>query len=251
MSIEIELPARPNGARSAGLLEFAVTRLLMRQTTVSAVETISPRFRLIDLSSPAFRGAAWLPGHKIQVKLDGGLVARTYTPFQWNRQEGSTRILAYTHGFRPGSEWVKTVQRGAQRRVFGPRPSMDLANLPNEIVFFGDETSIGLAAAAYHGLNAASTFHWVFEVSSPSESRQAFEAIGIPAPVLIERRVDDSHLPDIEAAILQRWSDSAQFVLSGKAQSIQFISRSLKASGINPKRLRVKAYWAVGKVGLD
>jgi ferric-chelate reductase (NADPH) len=45
--------------------------------------------------------------------------------------------------------------------------------------------------------------------------------------------------------------DSAHFILSGKAQSIQVIGRALKETGIAPRRLRTKAYWAPGKKGLD
>jgi NADPH-dependent ferric siderophore reductase len=46
-------------------------------------------------------------------------------------------------------------------------------------------------------------------------------------------------------------TDPTHFILSGKAQSIQFVSRALKERGIPPRRLRTKAYWAPGKKGLD
>lgn len=43
----------------------------------------------------------------------------------------------------------------------------------------------------------------------------------------------------------------AQLVLTGKASSIQRVSRALKAAGVASSRMRTKAYWAPGKTGLD
>jgi hypothetical protein len=40
-------------------------------------------------------------------------------------------------------------------------------------------------------------------------------------------------------------------VLSGKATSIQRLSKQLRQLGISRGRLQTKAYWAPGKAGLD
>jgi len=40
-------------------------------------------------------------------------------------------------------------------------------------------------------------------------------------------------------------------VLTGKAQSIQYVSRALKIAGVGSSRIKAKAYWAPGKTGLD
>ena len=234
-----------------GAVEFAVTRLLMRKATVVAAESISPAFRLIDLGGHDFRKRVWSPGHKVQVKFEGGLIARTYTPFRWNSSEGTMRILTYTHCKGPGSDWASTVQRGAQRWVFGPRPSVNLAELTPGTILFGDETSIGLAAAANEVFGVSGAVRCVFEVNSRIESAMACEALGIHAPVLIERCSSDNHLCDVQAAIMQHWNETSQIILTGKAQSIQLLMRALKASGVDRRRVRAKAYWAVGKVGLD
>ena len=49
------------------------------------------------------------------------------------------------------------------------------------------------------------------------------------------------------------WNAAAdvRFVLTGQAQSIQRISRALKAAGVGSARILAKAYWAPGKAGLD
>ncbi len=90
----------------SGLMERAVTRLLMRPARVSAVDAPMPRFRLIELQGEALKDCAWRPEHKIQIKLDGGLATRTYTPIHWNETRGAALILAYIPGHgraAPGS----------------------------------------------------------------------------------------------------------------------------------------------------
>lgn len=83
-----------------------------------------------------------------------------------------------------------------------------------------------------------------------ADSRPILNTLGIGADV-IERRPDDAHLSEVKRVIEPLIDDSAHFILSGKAQSIQVINRGLKERSITPRRLRMKAYWALGKNGLD
>jgi ferric-chelate reductase (NADPH) len=64
----------------------------MRSARVSAVTTLSAHFRFIDFEAEALKNCAWAPGQKIQIKLDGGLATRTYTPIHWDRARGATRM---------------------------------------------------------------------------------------------------------------------------------------------------------------
>jgi NADPH-dependent ferric siderophore reductase len=232
------------------LFERTITRLLMRSAQVSSVTTLSENFRLIDLRGEALKAASWSPGDKIQIKLDGGLATRTYTPLHWDEAAGATRIVAYCHGAGPGSAWARAVQVGDERAIFGPRGSLDLGQLGAAPILFGDETSFGLAAALL-GAEPASGARFVFEVNSASESRSVLAALGLPHSALIERRPDDAHQNEVAAAIASLASATTTFVLSGKAQRIQHLSRALKSQGVARRRLRSKAYWSPGKVGLD
>ncbi len=136
----------------SSLMERAVTRLLMRSARVSAVDAPMPRFRLIELQGEALKDCAWRPGHKIQIKLDGGLATRTYTPIRWTETHGTALILAYIPGHGPGSAWARAAERGDERHLLGPRRSMELDDLVDACVMFGDETSFGLAAVAQDSL---------------------------------------------------------------------------------------------------
>jgi NADPH-dependent ferric siderophore reductase len=219
----------------------------MRSATVASLETLSDRFRLIGFTGEGLRGAAWRPGQKIQVKIGGGLTARTYTPIAWDAAGGATSILAWLHGDGPASAWIRSLAAGQQCQFLGPRASLDLADLCGRFVLFGDETSFGLAASVA-GLGEGT---FLFEASSAAECAPVLARLGVTATVS-ERRPGDAHLGDVEAEIVRRAADAqVRFILTGKAQSIQRISHALKGVGVGSARIHAKAYWAPGKMGLD
>jgi NADPH-dependent ferric siderophore reductase len=222
----------------------------MRPARVAAIETLSPHFRLVDLEGDALRNVAWTAGQKVQVAMGSGLSARTYTPMSWDADSGRTRMLTFAHGEGPGSRWANGLREGDACRFFGPRSSLDLSGLQSPVVLFGDETSFGLAAALQDSRQSDAAMH-VFEVSDVAESRQVAEAVGLGQATLMERIADDAHLAAAEAEVLRHAASGVNFVLTGKASSIQRISRALKAAGVVSSRVKTKAYWAHGKTGLD
>ena len=225
-------------------------RWLMRPARVTAIETLSPRFRLIEVEGEALKDVAWTAGQKIQIAMGAGLSARTYTPMSWDAGRGRTRLLAFAHGDGPGSRWVSSLRTGASCQFFGPRRSLDLAGLEAPVVVFGDETSFGVAAALRNNLQAGGALH-MFEATDIAESRQVLDAINLGEARLIARSAGEDHLAIVEAEMLRLAASGAQFVLTGKASSIQRISRALKAAGVASSRIKAKAYWAPGKTGLD
>jgi NADPH-dependent ferric siderophore reductase len=225
-------------------------RWQMRPARVAAIETLSSRFRLIELEGDALKDVAWAVGQKLQVAMGAGLSARTYTPMSWDAGHGRTRLLAFAHGDGPGSKWASGLREGDACQFFGPRRSLDLADLGTPVVLFGDETSFGLAAALRDNLQAGGALH-MFEATEIAESRQVLDAVGLGEARLIARGIDDAHLAAVEAEMLRLAASGAQFVLTGKASSIQRVSRALKAAGVASSRIKAKAYWAPGKIGLD
>ncbi|RXT42795.1 siderophore-interacting protein [Bradyrhizobium betae] len=225
-------------------------RWLMRPARVAAVETLSRRLRLIELEGEALRDVAWTAGQKIQVAMGAGLSARTYTPMSWDTGHGRTRLLAFAHGDGPGSRWASGLREGDRCQLFGPRRSLDIADLVAPVVLFGDETSFALAAALRDNSRAGGALH-MFEVTDVAESRQVLDGINLGQARLITRSAGDTHLAAVEAEMLRLAANGAQFVLTGKASSIQRVSRALKAAGVASLRIKAKAYWAPGKIGLD
>jgi NADPH-dependent ferric siderophore reductase len=233
-----------------GRVTRMLLRWLMRPARVAAIETLSSRFRLIELEGDALKDVAWAVGQKLQVAMGAGLSARTYTPMSWDAGRGRTRLLAFAHGDGPGSKWASGLREGDACQFFGPRRSLDLADLGAPVVLFGDETSFGLAAALRDNLRAGGALH-MFETADIAESRRALEAVGLGEARLIARSVGDAHLAAVEAEMLRLAAGGAQFVLTGKVSSIQRVSRALKAAGVASSRIKAKAYWAPGKAGLD
>lgn len=232
-----------------GWIKRTLLRYLTRDAHITAIETLSPQFRLIDLAGDSLKGVAWTPGQKIQLLADADIVTRTYTPMVWDTERGTTRLLAYMHGEGPASQWASAARIGDVCQFVGPRSSLDLAAMSQPVILFGDETSFGIAASISGRWKADATF--VFEVTSAAQSRPVLDAIGLERAIMIERQPQEAHLASLVAEIGQRANADEHFVLTGKASSIQYISRSLKAHGVGTARLRTKAYWATGKKGLD
>ena len=238
-----------------GLFGQAVLKLMTHETRVDAVHALSPHFRLVSLRGDSLRKVAHVPGDKVQVRV-AGMAFRTYTPFRLGEGDDSLALLGYEHGDAPAARWLGSVAPGDRCHLMGPRRSLDLAAIDRSTVFFGDETSLGLALALCGTPLGGLDTHFIFEVTDADEVRSVLEAMGrgmLQHAWLVERRADGGHLVAVEAALARyAGADSfRQYVLSGQSLSVQRLHRSLKAAGAKPSQMLVKAYWAPGKVGLD
>jgi ferric-chelate reductase (NADPH) len=254
-------------ARTAPAVEIAGTKplgslrnaLLKFQTLEAAVVDIhhpAERFRLITIEGEALKNIQWRPGQKIQLRL-GGFKARTYTPLLWDRTEGVMQILTYLHyqmvATTPGTIWAGSVRVGDRCSLSAPRESLDLPALQRPAIFFGDETSIGLARALKATAGGFDGISFVLEASSPVESRKVLDTLNMPNISLVTRSRDDAHLSQVEALMSQSLEIDAsqQFILTGKARSIQRLTQFLRSHQVPPSQISSRAYWAPGKTGLD
>lgn len=242
------------GSAVQGLLERTVTRLLMRPIRIRSVTAPMEEFRLIEIEGEALQHCNWSPGDKVQIKLQGGLATRTFTPIDWDQEHGRTKILAYCpQGRGPGGDWARSIAPGDNAWLLGPRRSLALADLEGPIVLFGDETAFGLALAAER-MEAATPPRFILEVNTWESTRPLLDALGVQRASIIERWPGDAHLYDVADLIVASDADAgnaANILLTGKAQAIRRVRMTLQALGITGRRVRTKAYWAFGKVGLD
>jgi ferric-chelate reductase (NADPH) len=232
-----------------GRIRKVFLKLFMREARVGEHRRLSEHFHSLQLEGPALREVAWTAGEKIQISLGGTFATRTYTPTEWDATKGQTHILAYAHGEGPGSDWVRSARVGDRFHLFGPRPSVDVEQMPGGTVLFGDETSLGLALAlsAQHRDNPP---RLVFEVNSASETARVLDEIGLPNAQVIERDAEDGHFERVVQA-LEGASARGTIVLTGKAQSIQHVRKRLKLGESVKRPIVARAYWAPGKRGLD
>lgn len=237
----------------AGSLAAMVMQWLFRPAEISRVDTLSEGFRLITLAGTELRAVAWEPGWAIRVDVGGG-ANRSYTPISWDPVAGEARILAFAHGDGPGAAWASGVQAGDACRFLGPRRSLDLAGIDEDLPFlFGDETSFGLAQALSLRQGASGATVFLFEVSSAAAAAAAWRSFGTQRAIFVQRAEADAHLEEVEARtmrILDEWVPTP-FMLTGKATSVQRLGRSLATRGVASSQVRAKAYWAPGKAGLD
>jgi NADPH-dependent ferric siderophore reductase len=228
----------------------AAARVLLRSATVTAVADHG-EFRSIDLAGERLVELEWVPGDKIRIRA-GALALRTYTPVSWDRAAGRTRILAYVHGHGPGSEWCAAAQTGARCDLRGPDRSVRLDRISGPPVFVGDETSLGLLLAqrATAGTSRA-TAATLLEVADRDATRPALSAYGVDDAVVFERGpAAGGPLGEAVVEAVRAYPD-ATVVLTGRAQTIATLRRTLKAAGLAARPAVVKAYWDENRKGLD
>jgi NADPH-dependent ferric siderophore reductase len=230
-------------ASAKAVLGGLLGRLLFRDATVTATETLTPHFRRLVLQGDALRGVSWTPGDKLQVFLPE-VGTRAYTPTRWDASAGETELLVYLHGDTPSAQWARSVAVGAAAQLFGPRGSLSVAE---PCVVFGDETSVGLVKAAGAGVEA------VLEATDAEETQRALAALQLAPTAVVARQPGDAHadalVNGVAAALSRR--PGARLVLTGRAAAIQGVRAGLKARGVSLASARAKAYWAPGKIGLD
>ena len=238
----------------AKTLSDTAASIFSRTAEITAIVEHGPHFRTIELQGDAVKKAVWAPGHKLQVRTEPvGLSLRTYTPTAWDTATGTTRLLAYAHGNGPGSKWVMAAALGDGCQFFGPRPSLKLDDLPDSMVFAGDETSFA-SLAAWSGTHPGhQPAVQVFEVDDPDESGRVLETLGLPPACLITRQEDSSHLDELSRAVVDALSGrpDATLCITGKAQTIARVRYELKSVGLGGRRSAVSAYWDQNRKGLD
>jgi NADPH-dependent ferric siderophore reductase len=254
-------PAWPAPGRTPppGRMGQAMLRLVAQSAAVAAVHALSARVRLVSLRSGAFRDLVTVPGDKLQVAV-GGLAFRTFTPVRPAGAGDALDVIAYLHGgATPGAKWLAAAHAGDACHVRGPRRSLDVGAIHRSTVFFGDETSIGLAAALCATPLGGLDTHFVLEVDDPADTRRALDALAqrglgrLGTAQLVKRRGVDEHLAEVEDVLARHARADAyrQYVLSGHACSIRRLSRALRGLGVDRRQVTAKAHWSPGKVGLD
>ncbi|TGK79184.1 siderophore-interacting protein [Leptospira noumeaensis] len=228
----------------------SVFSFFLTQTKVSKIERLAESFILIEMMGTKLKEAKWIPGSKVQVDV-GNLTYRTYTPISVDKNEGKLSFLSYKRNDGPASTWIHSLKVGDPCEVFGPRESLDFSNLEEDAILFGDETSIGIAKVLQNNVKKKS--HTFLELTSAEAGKEVLEKLGVTGQRVFERSSDGSHLQTIAKEMIDLISKipEAKIFLTGRASSIQQVRTYLKNSGIPTNKLKVRAYWADGKKGLD
>lgn len=236
---------------SARLSDIAAD-VLFTSVRITEVAELTPMFLKATLRCDAFTRAKWTPGDKLQLRpRRGSLAMRTYTPINWNPDEGTTDVIAYRHGDGPAVRWFDNAVAGADAEIFGPSKSLDLSDTVAHTVFVGDETSIGLAYALQQ-LKPGAKF--LYEASDPAALPAVLTTLTITENTDMLVKSDDRR------ELLQRIVEAAEnsgtgapvdLVVTGDAATVNAVRRSLKARPDLTPRIKARAYWASGRTGLS
>jgi ferric-chelate reductase (NADPH) len=229
----------------------AAARLVLRPATVVGVDD-HDGFRTIDIAGERLAGAEWVPGDKVRIRTEN-FSLRTYTPVSWDGDAGRVRLLAYTHGSGPGSEWCRQAQPGVVCEVRGPDRSVRLDRVAGPVIFVGDETSFGLLLAWRASRPVSPPSAAIFEVVHRDASSATLADHDAVATELVERTAGEHHRAALAQATVDavRNDPGATLVLTGCAQTIAVVRRGLKSAGAAPPGTLVKAYWDENRKGLD
>jgi NADPH-dependent ferric siderophore reductase len=216
-------------------------------STVSSIETMTPRFRLVRFEGQALCQRSWVAGQEVEIRV-GEREFRHYTPVSYHQERGVMEILFYLHGKGPGSTWVQTLTCGQKVFVLGPANGAPFIPLPQRTsLLVGDESVLGTVLALRHA--QPELFEAVIEVEA---SDHADLSTLFPALTLLPRA------DGVAGTSLDLWfqeHDPSQnyerVYLLGHAQSIQRLRTLLfKRYHWERRRLKTKPYWADGKHGL-
>ncbi|WP_187345175.1 siderophore-interacting protein [Cystobacter ferrugineus] len=237
----------------SGVVESMFHRLVSRRARVREVEPVGDAFRLITLVGEDLENRRWVPGDMIQIGF-AGLAGRAYTPLSFDPRTGTTTFLGYVHGHGIASSWLASATIGEQLFLVGPRSALDLDAVNRPMIFFGDETSLGTAAAIRATPGGMREVAFSFEVESAEASRVALERIGVMSGVtLTTREPEDRHLDRIESDLTRalRAAPQTRCIFTGKASSIQRLYKAVRRAGISAKQVTNVAYWEPGRKGFS
>ncbi|TGN18039.1 siderophore-interacting protein [Leptospira idonii] len=225
--------------------------IFVTQTKITKIDRLTENFILIEMAGTKLTEAKWVPGGKVQVDV-GNLTFRTYTPIHLDTNEGKLSVLCYLREESPAAIWIHSLKVGDSCDVFGPRESLDLSHLEGDVALFGDETSLGITKVLQNQTDQKARVF--LEVNSDHETKNALERLGVTNQTIIKRSTNNSHLEKMAEEMIElnrKNANLSTIFLTGRASSIQRIRLLLKESGIPNTKLKVRAYWADGKVGLD
>ena len=228
-------------------------KTLMAPAKVASVKTLG-RFRLLELRGDGLKKSGWEPGDKLRVKL-GDLEMRTYTPMMWDDAKGVTRLIAWLPGRGPGSAWAESAKAGESFFFKGPKDSLKLSKAAEgPVVFFGDETAVG-AAAALRGLRGANReARFIFEFEDPAGAAALLSVAGLEDAVVIRKEEGAAHLKEIRKRIvawIEQWSEDGRVFLVGNQESLKELKSAVEKRVDNRAKIKAKVYWREGKKGLD
>lgn len=194
-----------------------------------------------DISSMDF-----LPGSANAILVGNGEL-RNYTVSKYNYSRNEFEIIFYLNRVGTGSSFVTSLEIDDWIYMDNPRGKTCYEESLTNKLFFGDETSFGLAYLLVSLFKKnKQQYKLFFELDETNKY--------IPEKLKLDNyqvfKKGEFHSGELQN-ILEISSDTlqnTQFILTGNAKSVQNIRRKIKENGLRFK-IYAKGYWLKGKKG--
>ncbi|MEA9356089.1 siderophore-interacting protein [Bacteriovorax sp. PP10] len=212
--------------------------IILSKSKIVSNEQLSPHFHLLTIKGRNLK-KEWIPGQKIQIQLKDDEM-RSYTPCSWDSKAGVMQTLVYMHGKGPGALWARDAKAQNKVIVLGPKKSLKLEEAGNRVIFFGDETTFGLAHAIKKNVPDIK-FHFFMEAGNTDESSAILKRFDLEEALLVSLGQLDLIAEQMSKIFAE--DNSIKIVLSGKQQSIVALREKLYSLNIPKAAIGTKVYW--------
>lgn len=212
--------------------------IILSKSKIVSNEQLSPHFQLLTIQGRNLK-KEWIPGQKIQIQLKNDQM-RSYTPCTWDSKAGVMQTLVYMHGKGPGALWARDAKAQNKVTVLGPKKSLKLEEEVRGVIFFGDETTFGLAHAIKKNVSNIK-FHFFMEATDTDESSSILKKFDLEEALLVS--LGQLDLISQEMSKLFTEDPTVKIVLSGKQQSIVALREKLYSLNIPNSAIGTKVYW--------
>jgi len=210
-----------------------VSSPLTRAARVAETQFVAPRLIRIALEGPDVMAMRpYIPGQEIAVDV-GSDIRRKYSAHTVDFARGRIELLVYLHGSGPGADWASRIRVGDGVRFSDFRGSQ-IVMTPgvHDAVFFGDETAIA-AFAAIHRVSGGRVW-----IEGEEDIAAMLEAAEVPFT-----GVRRGSPPPLELARGIHATSRASIYIAGSAALVRDLRDILLNHGVDPARLRSKAFW--------
>ncbi|MDR7128164.1 NADPH-dependent ferric siderophore reductase [Algoriphagus sp. 4150] len=214
---------------------------------IIASSYLSPQMKLIrfqgDISNMSFR-----IGYANVIRVSE-TEFRNYTVAYYDSKNGVLDIIFHIHRKGVGSLYIDSLDVNDELYISPPRGKKLFSPDIKQQVFFGDETSIGLACSALPTLKRNKhQYRFLFELED--ENRNVPLLLGLENVTVFSKKDtfrNDKWVSDLSIFKTGDWKD-ASFVLTGNVKSVQTFRKVLKDKTTG--KIRAQGYWLEGKKGL-
>lgn len=211
-----------------------LVKILTRKAMVIENATLYDHY--FDLTIKLPHKKEWIPGDKVQFLISSGEL-RSYTPYEFLEDGRTFKTLIYDNKLGEGARFLKSLNPMDRFKILGPRRSLNGHEMKNDVVFFADESSLGLAFCLRHKIKT-----FVFECHHLESFKKLVEDKYKLTPCYyFERKENHAHVDQITALLIKEYYP--EIYLTGQKESSIKIFQQLIKAGVQEEKIKRKFYW--------